>query len=61
MRKRLSCKSCGIALLVLFFLAGMVKERGSFAEVKRPEQAVKVFFEDLLSLYESKKEKEDHV
>ena len=25
------------------------------------EQAVKVFFEDLLSLYESKKEKEDHV
>ena len=25
------------------------------------EQAVKVFFEDLLGLYESKKEKEDHV
>ena len=29
-------QAIGIALLVLFFLAGMVKESGSFAEVKRP-------------------------
>ena len=33
----------GLALLVLFFLVGMVKTCGSFAEVKRPEHAVKLF------------------
>ena len=33
----------GLALLVLFFLMGVVKSCGSFAELKRPEVAVKVF------------------
>lgn len=33
----------GYALLVLFFLVGMVKTCGSLAEVKRPEHAVKLF------------------
>ena len=42
-------QAIGIALLVLFFLAGMVKESGSFAEVKRPEQAVKVFIRFIIA------------
>lgn len=42
-------RAIGIALLVLFFLAGMVKESGSFAEVKRPEQAVKVFIRFIIA------------
>jgi hypothetical protein len=33
----------GLALLVLFFLVGMVKTCGSFAELKRPEVAVRLF------------------
>lgn len=33
----------GIALLVLFFVMGVVKTCGSFAEVKKPEHAVKLF------------------
>lgn len=33
----------GYALLVLFFLVGMVKTCGSFAEIKRPEHALKLF------------------
>ena len=33
----------GTALLVLFFTVGVVKTCGSFAELKRPETAVKVF------------------
>lgn len=33
----------GLALLVLFFVAGVVKMCGSFVEIKRPEQAFKVF------------------
>jgi hypothetical protein len=33
----------GLALLVLFFLVGMVKTCGSFAELKRPEVAIKLF------------------
>jgi len=33
----------GLALLVLFFLTGVMKTMGSFAELKRPEVAVKVF------------------
>lgn len=36
-------QAIGYALLVLFFVIGMVKTCGSFAEVKKPEQAVKVF------------------
>lgn len=33
----------GLALLVLFFVVGVVKTCGSFAEVKRPEHALKLF------------------
>jgi hypothetical protein len=33
----------GYALLVLFFVVGVVKTCGSFAEVKRPEHAMKLF------------------
>ena len=36
-------QAIGYALLVLFFVIGMVKTCGSFAEVKKPEQAVKLF------------------
>lgn len=36
-------QAIGYALLVLFFLTGLVRTCGSFAEVKRPEQAVKLF------------------
>ena len=35
--------SIGTALLVLFFTIGVVKTCGSFAELKKPETAVKVF------------------
>ncbi len=33
----------GLALLVLFFVTGVVKTCGSFTEVKRPEHALKLF------------------
>ena len=33
----------GLALLVLFFSAGVVKTAGSLSEVKRPEQALRLF------------------
>ena len=36
-------QATGYALLVLFFAAGVVKTAGSFAEMRRPEQAVKMF------------------
>ena len=36
-------QAIGYALLVLFFVVGMVKTCGSFAEVKKPEMAVKLF------------------
>ena len=36
-------KAIGIALVVLFFVMGVMKTCGSFAEVKRPEQALKLF------------------
>ena len=36
-------QAVGYALLVLFFVVGMVKTCGSFAEVKKPEHAVRVF------------------
>jgi hypothetical protein len=36
-------KATGYALLVLFFLVGVVKTCGSFTEIKRPEQALKLF------------------
>ena len=35
--------SIGTALLVLFFTIGVIKTCGSFAELKKPETAVKVF------------------
>ena len=34
-------KAVGYALLVLFFVMGVVKTMGSFAEMRKPEQAVK--------------------
>lgn len=36
-------KAIGIALLVLFFVIGAMKTCGSFADVKRPEHALKLF------------------
>ena len=36
-------QAVGYALLVLFFVIGMVKTCGSFAEVKKPEHAIKLF------------------
>ena len=36
-------RAIGYALLVLFFVVGVVKTCGSFAEVKKPEHAVKLF------------------
>ena len=36
-------QAIGLALLVLFFVVGMVKTMGSFAEVKKPEHALKLF------------------
>ena len=36
-------QAIGLALLGLFFLVGVVKTCGSFAEVKKPEMAVKLF------------------
>ncbi len=36
-------QAIGYALLVLFFLVGLIKACGSYAEMKRPDVAVKVF------------------
>lgn len=36
-------QAIGFALLVLFFVVGMVKTCGSFTEVKKPEHALKLF------------------
>jgi len=36
-------KAIGLALLVLFFCGGVIRTCGSFAEVKRPEHALKLF------------------
>ncbi len=36
-------QAIGLALLVLFFVVGVMKTCGSFAEVKRPETALKIF------------------
>ena len=36
-------QAVGLALLVLFFVVGVVKTCGSFAEVKKPEHALKLF------------------
>jgi hypothetical protein len=36
-------QAIGLALLVLFFVIGVIKTCGSFAEVKKPEMAVRLF------------------
>lgn len=42
-------KATGYALLVLFFVVGIVKTCGSFAEVRRPEHAAKLFIRFILA------------
>jgi len=42
-------QAIGLALLVLFFVVGVVKTTGSFAEVKKPEMAVKLFIRFILA------------
>ena len=42
-------KAIGYALLVLFFVVGIVKTCGSFAEVRRPEHAAKFFIRFILA------------
>jgi hypothetical protein len=42
-------QAIGLALLVLFFLIGVVKSCGSFAEVKKPEMLVKLFIRFILA------------
>jgi hypothetical protein len=39
----------GLALLVLFFVVGVMKTCGSFAELKKPEHAVKIFVRFVLA------------
>lgn len=36
-------QAIGLALLVLFFVVGVMKTCGSFAELKKPEHALKLF------------------
>ena len=43
-------QAIGLALLVIFFLVGVVKTCGSFAEVKKPEQVVKLFVRFALAI-----------
>ena len=42
-------KAIGYALLVLFFLMGIMRQFNSFQELKRPEQALKVFIRIVLA------------
>ena len=42
-------QAIGYALLVLFFVVGVVKTCGSFAEVKKPEHALKLFIRFVLA------------
>ena len=42
-------QSIGLALLVLFFLIGVIKTCGSIAELKRPEVAIKVLIRFVLA------------
>lgn len=42
-------QAIGLALLVIFFLVGIVKTCGSFAEVKKPEQVLKLFIRFILT------------
>ena len=36
-------QAIGLALLVLFFVVGVVRTCGSFTDVKKPEHALKLF------------------
>ena len=42
-------KAIGYGLLVLFFVVGVMKTCGSFAEIKRPEHAAKLFIRFILA------------
>lgn len=42
-------QSIGLALLVLFFLIGVMKTCGSLAELKRPEMAIKILIRFILA------------
>ena len=42
-------KAVGYALLVLFFVMGVVKTMGSFAELRKPEQALRCFVRFVLA------------
>ena len=42
-------QAIGYGLLVLFFVIGVMRTCGSFAELKRPEHALKLFFRFVLS------------
>lgn len=42
-------QATGLALLVLFFVVGVMKTTGSFAEIKKPEIAVKLFIRFVLA------------
>lgn len=42
-------QAIGLALLVVFFLVGILKTCGSFAEVKKPEQILKLFIRFVLT------------
>jgi len=42
-------KAIGLALLVLFFVVGIMKTCGSFAELKKPEHALKLFVRFILA------------
>ena len=42
-------QAIGYALLVLFFVVGVVKTCGSFSEIKKPEHALKLFIRFVLA------------
>ena len=42
-------KAIGLALIVLFFVMGVMKTCGTFADLKRPEVAVKAFVRFVLA------------
>ena len=42
-------KAIGYALLVLFFVVGVIKTCGSFTEIKKPEHAAKLFIRFILA------------
>ena len=42
-------QAIGYALLVLFFVVGVMKTCGSFAELKKPEHAIKIFIRFVLA------------